>query len=75
MVHANTLNILRFGIIVSKKAGNAVKRNRIKRLLRAFFRLNKTMMQKVDFIFIAKNNIGTISYEQVRDELLNVTKI
>jgi ribonuclease P protein component len=72
-VHANTLNTLRFGIIVSKKVGNAVKRNKIKRLLRTFFRLNKTIMERADYIFIAKNNIKDISYKRVRDELLTAT--
>ncbi len=31
----------RFGVVVSRKVRGAVKRNRIKRLVREFFRLNK----------------------------------
>jgi ribonuclease P protein component len=63
------LNTPRLGIIVSKKAGNAVKRNRIKRLVRAFFRVNKNNLQKADHIFIAKKNIDTLTYTQVEKEL------
>ncbi len=73
-MHTNRLNIPRLGIIVSKKVGNAVKRNRVKRVVRAFFRLNKALIQKLDYIFIAKNNIDNISYKQLRDELLRATK-
>lgn len=74
LMHTNRLNIPRLGIIVSKKVGNAVKRNRVKRLVRAFFRLNKAIMQELDYIFIAKSNIDDISYKQLRDELLRATK-
>jgi ribonuclease P protein component len=66
------LNIPRLGIIVSKKAGNAVKRNRIKRLVRAFFRLNKGSLQMADHIFIAKNNIDNLNYQQVKKELRKI---
>ncbi len=66
------LNIPRLGIIVSKKAGNAVKRNRIKRLIRVFFRLNKGSLQKVDHVFVAKNNIDKINYQQVEKELRKI---
>ena len=36
----NKLNEKRFGFVASKKTGNAVKRNRIKRLFREVVRLN-----------------------------------
>ena len=37
----NGLNINRLGITASKKTGNSVKRNRIKRLIRENYRLNE----------------------------------
>ncbi len=72
-MHTNTSDISRFGIIVTRKVGNAVKRNKIKRLVRTFFRLNKAILQKADYIFIAKNNIKDISYKHVQNELLKAT--
>jgi ribonuclease P protein component len=41
----NENSIKRFGTVVGRKAGGAVRRNRIKRLLREFFRLNKHLFE------------------------------
>ena len=55
----NKLNLLRFGFAVGKKAGKAVERNRIKRIIREAARLSATDFKKgFDLVFVWKNRVS-----------------
>jgi ribonuclease P protein component len=65
----------RLGITVTKKVGGAVKRNKIKRLVREFFRLNRQFLSGAwDINIIAKNQIADITSEKAYRSLQNIFK-
>ncbi len=59
----------RLGVTVSKKVGNAVTRNRIKRLIREYFRHNKVHFQKADYNIIAKKGADRLLFQDICLEL------
>ncbi|MCF8024526.1 MAG: ribonuclease P protein component [Desulfobacteraceae bacterium] len=62
----NKLAHTRLGITVTKKIGNAVARNRIKRLVREYFRQNRNLLGTgVDINVIAKRASADASAREV----------
>ena len=60
----------RLGLTASKKVGGAIQRNRVKRLLREFFRLNYCKFDShLDISIIAKKGAYDIGFDRVSEEL------
>ncbi|KIH78216.1 hypothetical protein GFER_03055 [Geoalkalibacter ferrihydriticus DSM 17813] len=69
-VHKNGTSQSRLGLTVSRKVGNAVKRNRVKRLLRECYRIHlQKQMVGYDLSIIARSGAHLLSFAQVVPEL------
>ncbi|MBS4750245.1 ribonuclease P protein component [Granulicatella sp. zg-ZJ] len=67
---------IRVGLSVSKKLGNAVIRNRIKRKIRrAIFEINDILYKNYDIIIIARNPVVEMSVEDMKSSLKHVFKL
>ncbi|MGE4559841.1 MAG: ribonuclease P protein component [Desulfobulbus sp.] len=74
IVLANALPWNRLGISVQRKVGNAVRRNRIKRLIREVFRCNRTRFpQWSDIVITVRPHFPFDSLEELQNALLAIT--
>lgn len=63
----------RLGLSVSKRIGNAVTRNRVKRLVReSFHQLSDQIKFPYDFVVIARKPTSDMTFEEVKGSLIHV---
>ena len=72
----NTKRHFRVGLSVSKKLGNAVMRNQIKRRIRHILIEHKNqLVENVDFVVIARKGVEILDYAEMEKNLLHVLKL
>lgn len=65
----------RLGVVTSRKLGNAVVRNRARRLLRECFRLNQRRLSRpVDLVLVARHSIVGRMQGQVEKDYLTALR-
>lgn len=75
----NDKDQINLGTVASKKTGNAVCRNRLRRLIREYFRLNNIKFEKgFNIVCVAKRkageNIKTLMYKDIEKDLNKIFK-
>ncbi|MBZ2175698.1 ribonuclease P protein component [Schnuerera sp. xch1] len=72
----NGLDYSRIGFTVTKKIGNSVVRNRVKRRMKEIFRKNfDNIKGKYDIILIPKKNVVNIKYSDLESAMLHILKL
>ena len=65
----------RFAICVSKKIGNAVTRNKVKRQIKDILDKNKNLFSyHDDYVIIVRKEINNLDYSQMKDYLMELFK-
>lgn len=68
----NELDNFRFGICVSKKIGNAVTRNKIKRRVKDIIDKSALQFLNKDYIIVLKKSVKDAEYLKLKEEILKL---
>ena len=75
-VFKNGLKYNRVGYAVTKKVGNSVTRNRVRRRMKEIYRLNSFKIKKgYDLIFLPRINSKDSSYRNIESAMFHLLKI
>lgn len=75
-VKKNHMENSRVGYSITKKIGNSVVRNKIRRRMKEIYRLNfDNIKDGYDLIFIPKKNIVDISYREMESAMIHILKL
>jgi ribonuclease P protein component len=73
LFHTNAFSYPRVGLIVTRKTGSAIVRNRWKRIIRDFFRTNPSQFHNAtDYVFVVKSSTKDQPPESIRNELTSL---
>ena len=69
-------NTARVGFTITKKIGNAVVRNKIKRRFRAIIKeiLNNYLKKNYDYVIIANKKSLVMNYKELKNDVVKVIK-
>ena len=63
-------DLFKVGIVISKKVGNAVVRNKIRRRIKSFLQQNpQKIPEKTKLLIIAKRNSGKTAWQETCDDV------
>jgi ribonuclease P protein component len=62
------------GFTATKKIGNAVKRNKAKRRLRALFLSYESQLKNGQYIFVAKEGIDSVEFTKLQKDFFKILR-
>lgn len=72
----NGLDNSRLGVAVTKKLGNSVVRNKVKRRIREAYRLNNHRIKEgFDIVILSRVSAKEVGYKEIESALLHLLKL